>query len=55
LQLSVIDVYGKQLLTQQINNSVNHQIDLSAYSKGIYYVSVTGTNGFREVKKVVVN
>jgi len=55
LQLSVVDVYGKQLLTQQINNSVNHQIDLSAYSKGIYYVSVTGTNGFREVKKVVVN
>jgi hypothetical protein len=55
LQLSVMDVYGKQLLAQQINNSVNHQIDLSAYSKGIYYVSVTGTNGFREVKKVVVN
>jgi beta-glucanase (GH16 family) len=55
LQLQVIDVYGKQLLAQQINNSVNHQIDLSAYSKGIYYVSVTSSSGFREVKKVVVN
>ncbi|MFN7013114.1 MAG: T9SS type A sorting domain-containing protein [Bacteroidia bacterium] len=55
LQLSVMDVYGKQLLAQQINNSVNHQIDLSAYSKGVYYVSVTGANGFREVKKVLVN
>ncbi|MFN4235016.1 MAG: T9SS type A sorting domain-containing protein [Bacteroidia bacterium] len=55
LQLSVMDVYGKQILNQQIANSVNHQIDLSAYSKGIYYVSVTGNNGFREVKKVVVN
>lgn len=55
LQLSVMDVYGKQIFNQQINNSENHQIDLSAYSKGIYYVSVTGNNGFREVKKVVVN
>jgi hypothetical protein len=55
LQLHVIDVYGKQLLAQQINNAINHQIDLSAYSKGIYYVSVTGNSGFREVKKVVVN
>jgi hypothetical protein len=55
LQLNVMDVYGKQLLAQQINNSVNHQIDLSAYSKGVYYVSVTGSSGFREVKKVVVN
>jgi hypothetical protein len=55
LQLSVMDVFGKQILNQQITNSVNHQIDLSAYSKGIYYVSVTGSNGFREVKKVVVN
>ncbi|MFN7015014.1 MAG: 3-coathanger stack domain-containing protein, partial [Bacteroidia bacterium] len=55
LQLSVMDVYGKQLLAQQITNSVNHQIDLSAYSKGVYYVSVTGNSGFREVRKVVVN
>ncbi|MFN4234590.1 MAG: T9SS type A sorting domain-containing protein [Bacteroidia bacterium] len=55
LQLSVTDVYGKQILNQQIVNSVNHSIDLSAYSKGIYYVSVTGNSGFREVKKVVVN
>jgi hypothetical protein len=55
LQLHVIDVYGKQLLAQQINNATNHQIDLSSYSKGIYYVSVTGSNGFREVKKVIVN
>ncbi len=46
---------GKQLLTQQINNSVNHQIDLSSFSKGIYYVSVIDSNGFREVKKVVIN
>ena len=50
LQLSVMDVYGKQILAQQISNSSNHQIDLSAYSKGIYYVSVTGNSGFREVK-----
>jgi hypothetical protein len=50
-----MDVYGKQLLAQQINNSVNHQIDLSVYSKGVYYESVTGSSGFREVKKVVVN
>jgi hypothetical protein len=50
-----MDVFGKHIINQQINNSTNHQIDLSAYSKGIYYVSVTGSNGFREVKKVVVN
>jgi hypothetical protein len=55
LQLSVMDVFGKQIINQQINNSSHHQIDLSAYSKGIYYVSVTGSNGFREVKKVVVS
>lgn len=55
LQLTVMDVFGKQIINQQINNTSNHQIDLSAYSKGIYYVSVTGSNGFREVKKVVVN
>ena len=55
LQLNVMDVYGKQILNQQINNSENHPINLSAYSKGIYYVSFTGNNGFREVKKVVVN
>ena len=55
LHLSVMDVYGKQILNQQIINSVNHTIDLSAYSKGIYYVSITGNSGFREVKKVVVN
>ena len=55
LQLSVMDVYGKQIINQQIVNSVNHQIDLSAYSKGVYYVSVTGSNCYREVKKVLVN
>jgi hypothetical protein len=54
LQLRVLDVFGKEIIHQQINNSNNQQIDLSPYGKGVYFLQVINHNQESVVKKAVV-
>lgn len=50
--LSAID--GKRLLVQ--NPANNHtSINLEAFEKGIYFITIIGTNNQVEVKKIIVN
>ncbi|MFN7013156.1 MAG: T9SS type A sorting domain-containing protein, partial [Bacteroidia bacterium] len=53
-QLRVLDVFGKEIINQQVNHSLNHQIDLSPYGKGVYLIQVINNNQDCMVKKVVV-
>jgi hypothetical protein len=51
LQLRVFDVFGKEIINQQLNNSNNQQIDLSPYGKGVYFLQVINHKQESVVKK----
>lgn len=50
--IQLIDVLGNMVLIQQ-NKSNNLQLDLSSYSKGIYFVKVTSSEG-SSTQKVII-
>ncbi len=53
--ISIVDVLGKTIrsLTAISNNQV--QIDVSDFSKGIYFVEVTTSSNLKQVKKLVID
>lgn len=52
----ITDLTGKQVYNKQVESSsfTNHTIDVSTFTKGIYFLSVMNGNS-RSVQKVVVN
>ncbi|MES2778924.1 MAG: T9SS type A sorting domain-containing protein [Bacteroidota bacterium] len=52
----ITDITGKQVYSQQVESSsfTNHSVDVSNFTKGIYFLSVVNGNS-RSVQKVVVN
>ena len=53
MEIEVYDIYGKVILSQEMNNNLN-TIDLKTVSKGIYMVKIT-SNGLQTMKRIVVN
>jgi hypothetical protein len=55
LSVEVKDILGKQIETVAVNTSMKKlQLDLSSYSKGIYFVSVSNNQQIVKTKKLIV-
>lgn len=55
LSIEVKDILGKQIETVAVNSSAKKlQLDLSAYSKGIYFISVLNNQQIIKTKKLIV-
>lgn len=53
-KITLYDVYGKQLFSKQIN-STDIDINLSNYSRGVYFISCQLNNGRTIIKKIIKN
>ncbi len=56
VQISIIDVNGKIIMTQSINSNTNKNtiaLDLSSYAKGIYLVKLQTNNG-QQIQRLTV-
>lgn len=55
LSLEIKDILGKQIETVAVNSSTKKmQLDLTSYSKGIYFVSVLNDQQIIKTKKLIV-
>ncbi|MEX2380445.1 MAG: T9SS type A sorting domain-containing protein [Vicingaceae bacterium] len=55
LSVEVKDILGKQIETVAVNSSAKKlQLDLSSYSKGIYFISVLDNQQIVKTKKLIV-
>lgn len=53
--LEIIDVAGRRLLNNRINNSNVAKIDVSSFPRGIYLVKVTSAEGVVKTNKIIIN
>jgi hypothetical protein len=53
-KISVTNITG-QVMFQEFVNSKNHQLPLSHFSPGIYFIKVNYTNGLTVTKKIIVS
>ena len=53
--VTVYDILGKMVFTQQVSNLSTQTIDLSAVSKGMYLVEVTTDTNHKVIKKLSVD
>lgn len=53
--VTVYDILGKMVFTQQVSNLSTQTIDLSAVSKGMYLVEVTTDTNHKVIKKLIVD
>jgi hypothetical protein len=53
--ITVYDVLGKKVFTQQATNLSTQTIDLSAVSKGIYLIEVATDANHKVIKKLIVD
>lgn len=53
-KITFYDVYGKQLFSKQINTT-DIDINLSNYSRGVYFISCQLNNGRTIIKKIIKN
>lgn len=49
----LINNNGQVVLQKQVNNVNQHQIDLSSYSNGTYYLAVQSTSGFTATETII--
>lgn len=53
--VTVYDILGKMVFTQQVSNLSTQTIDLSAVSKGMYLIEVTTDTNHKVIKKLIVD
>jgi hypothetical protein len=55
LSISILDMYGKVVYSSLFKNteSINEQIDLTSFSDGVYFVSITG-EAIQANEKIVI-
>jgi sugar lactone lactonase YvrE len=53
-QFTIIDIYGEIICEQSFNSSSTVDLDLSAYSKGIYFVNIVSSDNRIFCKKMVI-
>ncbi len=52
--ISITDLLGKEMLRRTINEKVlNETFDISAFGKGIYFCTISNSNGLRTIKFLV--
>jgi hypothetical protein len=54
LELSIVDGIGKIISSEkiEIENNLNHTIDLGAFSNGIYSVRIVSTSSMKTIKLI---
>ncbi len=52
-RISITDVLGKNIRTLKSTTSNQLTIDVSALSKGMYFVEIITQNGFKQTKKLI--
>lgn len=54
-QISLFDILGKQVFTENYNGSDTITVDMGNFQNGIYLLTVSGTNGSSETHKIIKN
>ena len=52
--IQISDISGKILLIKENVNSDASKIDISSFSKGLYFITILSNNGDRQIKKLVI-
>ncbi len=52
--IQISDIGGKILLIKENVNSDASKIDISSFSKGLYFITILSNNGDRQIKKLVI-
>lgn len=55
-QLDVFSMYGTQVYSTAISAGTNnYKLELSALAKGVYFITVTGRDGIKKTKRVIID
>ncbi len=53
-QITVYDVHGREIYENHPTPSTSHQIAISSWSSGIYFIKSITTTGFSTIKKLII-